>query len=374
MNKSQKDHAIVLGENLAKARQVEEQRLTKSDIGLSPLLDKKYDFWQGDYNLANPVSNSLDSFLDDLVQQFVQSDPQVRTSIRESISMDEFYTLLTYARRSAVFALRDRKAKRIKNGLIAVAMIECDRTDFRDVFSALFLLHHSALRVGVKTDPIFREMIAIAENKVGQTMERFIGKTLADINTGRACGYVEVKHRQGYGYFEDNLESFAPTYNMAQLDMDIGDLIATDKYMPDSFCIGSTLPHVWLGPKEDTSLMQLLETIRAGSRVSARLRPDKHPDAEKQRLWFFCVELQNSEAASALLKISIEHKSKHFASLGMAKESLFCLIVARSVYSGIESFETHSSLLRFADGLDKILTQHSKLSERLSYLFFRRIL
>ena len=42
--------------------------------------------------------------------------------------MDEFYKLLKFAQRLAVFALRNKDAELVQDGLTALAMIEAKRT------------------------------------------------------------------------------------------------------------------------------------------------------------------------------------------------------------------------------------------------------
>jgi hypothetical protein len=63
------------------------------------------------------------------------------------------------SRRAAVFAIREQKADWIVNGLTAIAMIEKERVDFRDVLMTLGLLNHSATRIGenAEWDPSKRQ-------------------------------------------------------------------------------------------------------------------------------------------------------------------------------------------------------------------------
>jgi hypothetical protein len=128
-------NVYVIGEQLAKAHAAEQQRL-KGNVGPSPMPVGKYDFWRGEQSLTNPVKNLLDSRLSDLCQNYRDSDVKTRAGIRAAIGLDEFYTLLTFSSRAAVFALRERSVNWIINGLTAIAMIESQRIDSRDALLA----------------------------------------------------------------------------------------------------------------------------------------------------------------------------------------------------------------------------------------------
>src|SRR5262245_8749987 len=96
--------------------------------------DGIYDFWRGEINLINPAPIALDSQLRELCQSFANSDAQSRAQMRASISMEEFYTLLTFSKRAAVFGIRERNAAWLVDRLTSLSMIELDRVDFRDVY------------------------------------------------------------------------------------------------------------------------------------------------------------------------------------------------------------------------------------------------
>jgi len=121
--KKERDKFIVLGAQLARASQVEELRKTRGDFGISPMPGWHYDMWRGETNLVRPVLLPLDSQLVNICNNFSNSDKSERKIIRNSINMDELYTLLIFSKRSAVFAIRERNKEWLIRGLTAVAMI-----------------------------------------------------------------------------------------------------------------------------------------------------------------------------------------------------------------------------------------------------------
>ena len=95
--------------------------------------DMRYDFYAGDMELIDPHPLPLDNKLTEICRRFAGSDATTRAITRTSVSLEGLYTLFTFARRSAVFALRDNQSSHIIDGLTAIAVNEPKRVDFRDV-------------------------------------------------------------------------------------------------------------------------------------------------------------------------------------------------------------------------------------------------
>jgi hypothetical protein len=182
----------VIGREMAKAAEAE-KRWRQQGIRESPLPKQVYDFWHGDRNLIDPAPNSLDDALREIAGRYASSDPQQRAAIRQSINMDGFYTLMTFGQRSAVFAMRERNADIARDGLIAVAMINQERVDFRDILMCLSFLYHAASRVGANADAMFRQTATLAEPGVGKQMVGFVEQTPTYRNLRSSWGYDEVE-------------------------------------------------------------------------------------------------------------------------------------------------------------------------------------
>lgn len=355
-----KKAAVVIGENQAKAAVAEEQRKQKGDSGKSPMPATIYDFWRGEGSLVNPVKNSLDSELSELCQRFAKSDAQVRAEIRTSISMDEFYTLLSFSNRAAVFAIRERNLNWVRNGLTAIAMIEAERTDSRDILWALSLLYHSARRVGADANQLFRAAAKLAEPNVSSLFTEFIGGTAKYKDLRSSWGYDEVETKDGIGFIGWGFADYRPTYDLKRIVIDIGDLVAKDKYQTSSVDVAEKLYPVWLESEENRSVELTLKKVRAGASVHAKLRPNEHPTYNSQVLMVFLVEVENERVAQELLDMSRKKKPTNYSMIGIAEGSLFCLVVGESFEHGVQSFETSESLPRFEKGITEILRRYSK--------------
>ncbi len=191
--RARKKQTYVLGEEYAKAVAVEQQRKQNGDGRKSPMPAVEYDSSRGEYSLLNPVKNSLDSELVVLCQRFAKSDAQSRADMRSSISMEEFYTLINFSQRAAVFAMREKNVEWVNNGLTAMAMIEAERMDYRDVSMPVGLLYHSAGKVGANADQLFRDAAKLSEPTVAKLLTGFIERRAEDKEIRSSSGYDEVE-------------------------------------------------------------------------------------------------------------------------------------------------------------------------------------
>jgi hypothetical protein len=357
----------VIGEEAAKANEAEQRRKAAGNTGKSPMPDLKYDFWRGEQDLIKPAQNTLDLKIVELCKNFASSDSSTRAKIRTSIDMEEFYTLLTFSRRAAVFAIRERKADWIVKGLIAVAMIEKERIDFRDVLLSLGLLNHSATRIGENSDQLLQVAAALSEPNVTELIDGFIKRPQEPKSLRTMTGYDEVETREGIGFIGWRFHDYNPSYDLKSIAIEIAELVENDKYQPDSVVVADDLPEVWLEAEDNTSLNKALRQVRGGASVSARLRPNEHPDPNyesqmvgklfNETIMVFLVEVTDEPVAQTLLDLAKKIKPSGYSMVGIADGRLFCLVVAKSYVSGVKSFETPKSLVRFSKGIARILSR-----------------
>lgn len=357
--RARKKETYVLGEEYAKAVAAEQQRKQNTDGRKSPMPAMKYDSWRGEDSLINPVKNSLDSELAGLSQKFAKSDTQARANMRTSISMDEFYTLLNFSERAAVFAMREKSVEWVNNGLTAIAMIEVERTDFRDILMALSLLYHSAGKVGANADQLFRDAAKLSEPKVATLLTGFVERPAEEKDIRASWGYDEVETRDGVGFIGWGNEAYQPTGDFKKVAIDIADLVSKDKYQSSSVDVASELPSVWLKSAENPSLESVLQKVRAGGSIHAKLRPNEHPSYESQVLMIFLVEMQDERAAKELQEMSVRKRPTEYSMVGVSNGKLFCLVIGESFQQGVASVETAESLARFKAGIKEILGRYS---------------
>lgn len=352
-------NAYVLGEQLAKAEEAERQRKSRDDTGNSPMPDGNYDFWRGETSLINPAPSALDSTLRKLCQSFAKGGAGSRAKTRASISMDKFYTLLTFSKRAAVFGIRERNAAWLVDGLTALSMIDLDRVDLRDVLVSVSLLHHSALRIGQNANQLLSDTAALSEPEVSGLIKDFIKRPSEDKVLREKWGYDEVETRDGIGFIGWEFNVYNPTYDLKKIALDLAEYITADKYQPDLVSIATDLPDYWLKTKESFSLDKSLLAVRGGATISGKLRQNEHPDHESQMFNVILVEVSDESVAKTLLELSKKKKHPDYCMLGLAEGKLFCLIVARSFDRDKKAFETSDSLARFSKGFSGILSRYA---------------
>lgn len=349
--------AVILGMELRSATDAEEQ--WKEKRGDKPrLIDGDYDFFRGELDLLNPAPSQLDAKVRSLCRRYVEANDEERSELRAALSMDEFYVLIFFGERAAVFALRESDPDFIADGLSGLAMIERDRVDFRDIVMSLALLYHSAAKVSDDPNKMFREAAALAEPGVAELFTNFIEGPEEYRDLQESWGYAEVKTTYGIGLIGWGFAEYEPTTNLAKVAVEIRQLISQDKYYPDSIKIASTIPPVWLGGGVDEEINKVLTSVRGGASVSGSLRPSEHVAHNSQQFSVFLVETADPADVQILLKASKVKVPGH-CKLGVAEGNLFCLIVARSFVQGDEAFETDESLKRFSGDFGEVLKRYA---------------
>ena len=352
-----KKGVYVLGREMAKAAEAEKRR-QQQGARESPLPKQGYDFWHGDQSLIDPTPSPLDDVLREVVRKYAATEPKQRAVMRESISMDGFYTLMTFASRSAVFAIRERKVEFVRDGLTAIAMIDQERVDFRDIPTNLPLLYHAATRIGADADGMFRQIGRLSETAVGEWIVRF-AEWPPERRSLRLGLFVEVQTENGVGFIGRDIEKYNPTLRLESLVIAVARLVAADKYQPESVSVETELPPIWLSHGKNADLDRVLAKVRGGATIHARLRPNEHPKNAEQGFFVFIVETSQPNDAQTLLRLSRAKDVQEYCMIGAAVGRLFALIVARSIMEDVEAYETPKTLVRFEEGLTKVLAAYA---------------
>jgi hypothetical protein len=320
----------------------------------------QYDRDSDELGLLRPRQAPLDAALAELTGQFAGSRDRTRAARRRSISMDEFYTLLAFSRRSAVFALRERNAGWVTAGLTALAMIEAARIDWRDLLWALSILHHAAGRIGADADRLLQDAGRLAEPGVARLIDGFSRGSAKEKDLRSSWGHDEVEIDSQVGLIGWGFRPYQPTRDLSRAAVEIADFVGRRQYRADSVEIASELPAVWLETADNAALAKAMKRIRACATVHARLRAAEHRGCDSQMFIVFLAETADEAAAETRRKLSREKQPESYAMLGVREKNLFCLVVARSVVCGVASVETAEKLRRFSGGLTDILRRYTR--------------
>jgi len=350
---------FVIGQEMAAALEAERRRLARGEGMPSSLPSEAYDRWAGELQLYDPRPIPLDEDLAAYVGRFAAVDRDAREAMRRATSLDQAYTLLAFARRSAVFAMRARESGGVVAGLTACAAIELERVDQRDVLLALAILFHAALRCGVDGPALLRAVATIGDDGLSKLIDDFLSRPEPDRALRDAWGLVEIEAPGGAGLLQWGFGPWAPTVDLGAAAITVAGVVSADDYQADDPLLASEMPAVWLKDVGDAALGTIIESVAGTATIHGRLRPAADADHASQQLTVFLLEVADDDAHR--LAAMARRGSPLAALLGVAVGRLFGLVVARSWVEGVPSYETTDRLARFAAPLTEALRPWSTI-------------
>lgn len=346
-----KPRTLVLGQQLADARKAENERVASQPTLPSPMPKDTYPAIECVLEMFNPKSLPLDLELKELCRRAAALDADAHAKMRHAISMDEFYTLLAFSRRTALFAIRANSPEGLREAVEAVALIEIARVDFRDISIAVGVLAYAYARVGQNPRPFFEDASKRADPQVAEMLREQARQSLAGKKLSDLSFLEEVSTKYGPGFVSHGGDAYSPTVDLVAIAVEIAEMLEADKYGPVGIQIAMTLPPVWLRSAGEAAVRSALEGAPAGASVSGFLRSEFRPQEEGHSVLVFLVECADGARASKLEGFARNANHNSHAVIGCAEGQLFCLVVGHSMMHGVSAIETASSLSRFASGI-----------------------
>jgi hypothetical protein len=108
------------------------------------------------------------------------------------------------------------------------------------------------------------------------------------------------------------------------------------------------------------ALDQALRACETGVTITAESRRTRGGVSGSTYCMVFVHEMKSDAAARRFLEVAQKKKFKPESEckIELAEGRLFCLVVARPMWSDVPSFETQESLARFATPIGDILRRH----------------
>lgn len=350
----------VIGQPMAQALKAEEARHSTRPAGKSPLpAGLRYDPSFGELDMGNPVRDRTDDELTAFCDRYAASNPRGRSQLRDDASLDDFYTLLSFSQRAAVFAMRKRGVSPIADGLAAIAAVEPHRIDYRDALVALSLLHHAARVVGANPRALFGKAASLAGAEMSQLILGFLKRSEHERDIQESWGYTAVETGRGPAFLQWGSELYQPTRPLHPLGLAVAELMKRDQYQPTSLTLASDLPAVWLGAVDDDLLKWARGLVRGVGTIEGRLRAQKSQDSRHQTLTIFLTE-STDEAAASLLRLCEEKRKRptDFVLAGAKEGPIFSLAVERSFVDGETPVESDADMQRFSKGMAELMRRH----------------
>jgi hypothetical protein len=341
----------VLGQALANAH-TEEARRKTTPHGPSPLNDIAYSAEAGDHDLFGFAASPIDSVLREIVTGSKAGTNEARGETRSNLSLEDFYTLLTFAQRAALLTLRGEGQAWTRAGLQAVALIELERVDWRDVLVAVGLLAYAAHRVHSDVSSILTEAAHCAEPAVAQLL---MSRAEAPGDGLAVGGFRELQTAAGVALAQDDGEPFHPTADLLRLAESMVAAFEADDYRVSGVTVGSNLPDVWLAGGDDGHVPSALADLTGCVSLRAAPRGGVTANPSAQMLLAFIGETGSDDAAHVLASAARARPGSTVAEFGVCRGRVFVIVVARSFVKDVADFETTESLSRFRDPMQAII-------------------
>ncbi|HJW93449.1 MAG TPA: hypothetical protein VJ901_07505 [Thermoanaerobaculia bacterium] len=296
-----------------------------------------YDFWRGETSLIDPRPAAADDELRRVTRAFASASSSARAEMRDDMSMNDFYSLLTFARRASVFAMRSKDAQWITDALNGIAIIDAHRIDASDIPRALSVVHHAAERIGIDAKKKFEAAASLADRNPAELIRSFVRGDEKYKDLRRSWGHDEIVTAAGVGFISREFSPYNPSGDMATMAVAIAHVLSGDHYEPGTVAIASKLPAAWFRTDDETGLQALLRHVRAGLTVHGRLRPDQRPLQEMHTLMVFAIELEDASFAEQLMRIAASHPPREERRLTIREKALFCMAIAESADEPYES-------------------------------------
>ena len=329
---------VVLGLEMAAAVAAERDRLSRSELGPSPLSGKSYDAERGEFNLATFDHAPLDAEIAGLVETWFASGESQRNQLRSTLSLGDNYTLIHFSRRMAVRALSEVSTESYALGLVALAMIDEVRIDPRDASAAAGLLNHAASRQHVDPTDVFNRAAALATAGMAGLLRRATGTTLDD------WGYREWRTPSRIGLIRSGWSRYEPTIDLVSLACTIASSVLNERYVVDDPEVAVKLPSVWFSKGSREHAATLLKGALGVVSAQGSLR--RAAGAATSQMVIVWIAEMPSPTDGVELVADVGDGETHDGRFvaGVSVGRLFALVVAGSFQQGIEPFESAATV------------------------------
>jgi hypothetical protein len=344
--------AIVLGLPMAQA--IEAQRLHKGqgESRRSPLAEMRYA--DAECRLWRWTNSALDSAIEAIVAEFARLAPSERQAMRDSLALEDFYTLFIFVQRCVLFALRTGEAGRIPVAFTAIAMVARARVDWRDLLVAIWLARYAGQRLNAPVADIAARAARLAEPA---TAKDLLADRKRPVKLAEACGYREVVTSQGVALFRTRYEPFSPSADIAAIAFAAALALEAEGYRISDIELATDLPLVWLNADERTPLARMVGEFSGCASIHGVPATDPEPAASGQSLLVFLAEAASASDAQDVALAATRATNAARTVLGMASDRLCAVIIQRSFMADIPPLEDGRALERLRPMIEKLLTQ-----------------
>lgn len=268
-----------------------------------------------------------------------------RDRVRSSLTLDDFYTLMTFARRCVLAALRNEDPGAAEAAFDALSIIDLERFDRRDVLLTASMASYAARRVGLLADEVLAGAVRLAQSAVAEILERAVTQ---DIDLVGDWSYREVATAAGPVLIRSdsqplNDELLFRALTVAELVENDGNYTVTDVNEL------AELPSMWLG--DDVEVRAARKRLLGCVRFHAET--PKH--ISRHTLMVFLVEAADDRDAEVIAAAARRRSDDNTAYIGVVVGAQCTVVVARSSAVNEPPIEDPESLARLAGPISVLL-------------------
>jgi len=267
--------------------------------------------------------------------------------------MDDFYTLLAFAQRTAVRSLREDSAALAAAGVPALPLVATDRVDWRDLSVAAAMVTWALSRTRRSVSDALLGAAEAADEQAAGILRRFAEDPPTSLGD---WGFEIIKTSAGLGLAHTNYEPYAPSVDLVAAAVSLAEGLDADRYLADRITVASDLPDVWCRGPQHEQAQDAIGRMRACVAVSADPRPDTGASPSTQMLTVWIAEMTHDADAEVVSRAALTAPGDH-GRLAIHHGALCCLMIARSVQVGVAPLEDQTTIERFMPSLRSALQQ-----------------
>ena len=248
----------------------------------SPLADLRYSSIEN--RLWRWVDSPVDTRIEPVVTDFAALGEAARSSLRDSLSMDDFYTLFAFARRRALAFLRGSEARQIQPAFVSLAMIDLERVDWRDLLMANSLVCYAGERIGAPVADLVSRTIQLSERKTAEALMR---QRTTRTDLAQSCGYREVRTSEGVALFDTRYEHFSPQADLERIAFESAVALENNGYEIGDIYLASDLPLTWLDGRGGSAIAKMARSLSGCVAIHGLPLADPAPMSSGQSILFF---------------------------------------------------------------------------------------
>ncbi|AVT31270.1 hypothetical protein C6361_19300 [Plantactinospora sp. BC1] len=273
-----------------------------------------------------------------------------RRRLRAELGPDELYTLLTFARRRALAAIRTEDPAEVLVAFDAFSAIELHRIDWRDVWVSTALVSYAAERLGLAP----AEAVRGAADRADPELAALLAEVTRDsVDLTGECGYRVLATPTGRVLVDDEGGAYAPAADLAGLAFEAAAMLEGDRYQVGQVSVAATLPATRLGVTGQPAVSTATDRLTGCAYLHAT---PGDAGADQQYLLLFLAETESEPDAATIAEAALRHQERGTAGWAVAAGRLCAVLVARSTVSGVRPGEDRDSLARFGPRLTAILS------------------